>query len=121
MSFRDTRTHLTHILEASLALADFLKGFNLEAYRADLKTRSAVERQLKNLTEAAFRLGSNAERLCPSVDWRGVRGLGNALRHEYDVIDDDVIWAASHDKLPSLQVAVQSALVNTQKGEADPA
>jgi uncharacterized protein with HEPN domain len=110
--FRDIETYLEDILTSCEFIDDFLTGVTLEIYRSDHKTRSAVERQLQILTEAAFQLGDDGVKLCPTIDWRGIRGLGNALRHEYDDIDDEVIWQAIHDRLPSLKTAVEIALVN---------
>ena len=38
-----------------------------------------------------FRLGPQAEELCPGIPWRDIRGIGNLLRHGYDRIDPHVI------------------------------
>jgi hypothetical protein len=46
----------------------FLKEMDFDAYRADLKTRSAEERQLQIISEAAARLKDDGERLCPGID-----------------------------------------------------
>jgi uncharacterized protein with HEPN domain len=107
---RDVEIHLQDILTSIDAIEQFVVDMDIHLYHADLKTRSAVERQLQITTEAAFRLGEQAAKLCPTVDWRGVRGLGNVLRHEYDEIDDEEIWAAIHEKLPHLKAAAQNAL-----------
>ena len=72
----------------------------------------AVERKLQILTEAAFRLKEDAPRLCPEIDWRQVRGLGNFLRHEYHKVDDQSIWDKLQQLLPLLEMAVQKALTN---------
>jgi uncharacterized protein with HEPN domain len=57
----------------------------------DLKARSAIERQLLVVSEAAIRLdkldSTAAPRLAPSVDWSGIRGMGNFIRHTYDDLD----------------------------------
>ncbi len=102
--------HLLDILESCQAIQAFLVGFTITAYQADRKTRRPVEREFQILTEAAYRLGDQATVFCPSVDWRGVRGLGNFLRHEYDKVDDSILWDAVQTKLPHLQMAVQQAL-----------
>lgn len=114
MPFNDPQAHLEDILASIEAIESFLTQVDFPYYCADLKTRSAVERQLQILTEAAFRLREDAARLCPTVDWRDVRGLGNALRHEYDFIDDEVIWQAIQTRLPLLKSAVQNALKATR-------
>jgi uncharacterized protein with HEPN domain len=109
---RETETYLRDILRSAQAIEDFLIGLTLDAYRADLKTRSAVERQLQILTEAVFRLGPDVETLSTTVDWRALRGLGNFIRHEYDDIDDQIVWDAIHQQLPPLILVVRGALTS---------
>jgi uncharacterized protein with HEPN domain len=102
--------HLRDILESINNIDAFLKGMDFTAYQADLKTRSAVERQLQIITEAAIRLGDEAETLCPGPDWKGYRGMGNFLRHEYHKVDDKIVWDTVKDELPPLKSAVLRAL-----------
>ena len=81
-----------------------------EDFRQDPKTVAAVERKLQLISEAAIRLGEDAERLCPGMQWRNIRGLGNWLRHQYDRIDLETIWRTVTDDLPPLLHAVESAI-----------
>lgn len=71
MPFRDNETHLRDVLEGIDNIDEFLMGVDFAAYTKDLKTKSAVERQLQVVTEAAKRLGGDAESLCPGPDWKG--------------------------------------------------
>ncbi|MFZ0704143.1 MAG: DUF86 domain-containing protein [Candidatus Korobacteraceae bacterium] len=98
------------ILEAITHIETFLAGMNLAAYKTDLRTKFAVERQMQVITEAAVRLGEEGERIAPGPDWRGFRGMGNILRHAYHRIDDELIWNTAKDELPSMKVAVLKAL-----------
>jgi uncharacterized protein with HEPN domain len=81
-----------------------------ESYQADVKTKSAVERQMQIVTEAAVRLGGDAETIAPGPDWEGFRGMGNLLRHAYHRIDDRIIWNTVKDELPPLREYVLRAL-----------
>ncbi len=110
MPFRDAQSHLRDIHESIDHIGEFLDGMDFEAYRVDIKTQSAVERQLQIITEAAIRLGEEAETLCPGLDWKGIRGMGNFLRHEYQRIDDKIVWNTVKHELPTLNTAVLSAL-----------
>jgi uncharacterized protein with HEPN domain len=47
------------------------------------------------ISEAAKRLGDDAEVLCPGQRWRDIRGIGNHLRHAYDNLDALLIWRYS--------------------------
>ena len=80
----------------------------------DPKTVAAVERKLQLISEAAIRLGEEAERLCPGPQWRNIRGLGNWLRHQYDRIDLETIWRTVSTDLPSLWQAVDSAILRSR-------
>jgi len=51
----------------------FTSGMDFEAFREDPKTVAAVERELQIVSEAAVRLGPNAERRCPGLPWRDKR------------------------------------------------
>jgi uncharacterized protein with HEPN domain len=83
---------------------------DLNAYRSDLKTKSAVERQMQVISEASIRLGNDAKVLAPGPDWQGFRGMGNILRHAYHRIDDELVWNTVKDELPAMKRAIGKAL-----------
>ena len=87
-------------------------GMDLETFRADAKTVAAVERKLLVISEAAIRLGDQAEILCPGLPWRDIRGIGNWLRHQYDRVDVNSIWRTLTNDLPPLESAVLRALLD---------
>lgn len=110
MPFRDSQTHLHDILQSIDRIDSFVSGIGFEDYVNDPKTQSAIERQLQILTEAAVRLGDDGERLCPGIEWKGFRGMGNILRHEYHRIDNAIVWDTVKMELPPLRIAVLAAL-----------
>jgi uncharacterized protein with HEPN domain len=57
----------------------------------DAKTRDAVERCLERISEAVRKLGPAMDARRPGIPWRNIRGLGNIMRHDYDVVDDAAI------------------------------
>jgi uncharacterized protein with HEPN domain len=81
LPFRDNETHLRDILEGIGLIEAFVAGMDFHLYKTDLKTKSAVERQMQIITEAAKRLGNDAQPLCPGPDWKGFCGMGDILRH----------------------------------------
>ncbi len=76
----------------------------------DDKTRDAVERCLERISEAAKKLGPMIEERQPQVSWRGIRGLGNVLRHAYDAVDDSTIERIVGQELGPLRQACVSEL-----------
>jgi uncharacterized protein with HEPN domain len=102
--------HFGDIVKSIDLINSFLGAMDFNSYRVDTKTRSAVERQMQILTEAAIRLGDEADALCPGPDWKGFRRMGNVLRHMYHRVDDEVVWNTIKDELPLLRAAVVRAL-----------
>lgn len=110
MPFRANETHLRDIVEGIDQIAAFLTDMDFDAYRADLKTKSAVERQMQIVTEAAKRLGNDAETICPGPDWQGFCRMGDILRHCYHNVDDEIVWNTVKDELPPMREAIMRAL-----------
>ncbi len=110
MPSEEARVHLIDIQESIGNIEFFLKEVDFEAYRADLKTKSAVERQMQIISEAAGRLKDEGERLCPEIDWRGLRGMGNVLRHGYHKVEDRIVWDTVKLDLPPLKACVDRVL-----------
>ncbi len=116
MPFRENSTHLRDIMGGIEYIEAFVADMDLDAYRADVLRRSAVERQLQIITEAAKRLGEDAYVLCPDEDWRGFCRMGDILRHGYHRIDDEIIWNTVMDELPKMREAVTKALKSLSAG-----
>jgi uncharacterized protein with HEPN domain len=112
--FRDNQRHLRDILEAINHVEEFLAGIDFDAYKADLKTKSAVERQMQIITEAAKRLGEEAEALCPGQDWKGFCRMGDILRHSYHKVDDETVWNTVKDELPPMREAIIKAGIGSK-------
>jgi uncharacterized protein with HEPN domain len=110
LPFREPALSLRDILDAIDMIVEFVRGMGLEAFREDPKTVAAVERKLLLISEAAVRLGEDAERLCPDLPWQNIRGIGNWLRHRYDRVDIETVWNTVIDDLPPLRAGVLRAL-----------
>jgi uncharacterized protein with HEPN domain len=117
LPFREPALSLRDILEGIDMISQFVRDMDLEAFQADPKTIAAVERKLLLISEAAVRLGDDAERLCPGLPWRNIRGLGNWLRHRYDRVDVETVWNTLIDDLPPLRSGVLRALTPRSENE----
>jgi len=100
LPFRDAETHLRDILESIGYIEEFVDGIDLDAYRRNEKTKSAVERKIQILTEAVIRLEGEGPEAYPGIDWQAYRGLGNFLRHSYHRVDDEIVWNPIKEDLP---------------------
>lgn len=92
MSFKNPPERLfADIADAIAMIEQFTSGMNAEDFRSNAMAVAAVERKLQIISEAAVRLGNEAETRIPDLAWRDIRGIGNHLRHAYERIDLDTI------------------------------
>jgi len=78
---------------------------NFQEYLSDLKTQSAIERQLSIMGEAVNKF----DKLQPesTLEYaRQIVGFRNRLIHTYDAVDPSVIWAIMVNHLPRLKEEV---------------
>lgn len=103
--------YLSDILQAIVLVEDFTKSISSYAdYVSDLKTQSAVERQLGIIGEAVYKF----EILHPeeSLDnARKIVGFRNRLIHAYDAVDSSMIWAILKKHLGPLKEEVSKKLI----------
>jgi uncharacterized protein with HEPN domain len=98
-----SKKYLDDILYAIESIEEFIAGISsYDEYINDKKTRSAVERQLGIIGEAA----NKYDKLNPNEPLQNISqiiGLRNRIIHAYDSINDVVIWAIVQKHLPNLK------------------
>lgn len=108
MSERD-RLYLGHIVEAISAIEAFTAE-GRSAFFADLKTQSAVVRQLEIIGEAVKQLSAELTTANPHVPWRQIAGTRDRLIHAYFRVDLDAVWAMVEQDLPTLRRDVRAII-----------
>ncbi len=101
---------LLDMVGAMKAIAEFVEGKDFNDYLGDLLLRSAVERQLEILGEAANRLRPAFREKHSAVDWSNVVGLRNVIIHQYDEIDYENIWEIATARVPHLLSQIEPLL-----------
>lgn len=95
--------YLSDILQAIDLIKDFTRSLsNYSDYLNDLKTQSAVERQLGIIGEAVNKFDS----IHPELSLENARkivGFRNRLIHAYDSVDPSIIWAIIQKYLNPLE------------------
>jgi uncharacterized protein with HEPN domain len=80
---------------------------NFNIYQDDLKTQSAVERQLTIIGEALNQLKKIETDLEIEND-KQIIGFRNRLVHTYDSIDNSIVWAIINRHLKKLKEEIQA-------------
>jgi uncharacterized protein with HEPN domain len=105
--------YLFDIRRAIELIEDFVRETpDFAAYQADLKTQSAVERQLAIVGEAVNHL----RRVEPDAKLPNTKQMvdfRNRLIHSYDNVNGAIVWAIIHNHLPILKADVQQHLTES--------
>jgi len=100
------KKYLSDILRSIELIEQFTATVNdYNDYSADLKTQSAVERQLGIIGEAVNKF----DKLFPESTLENARrivGFRNRLIHSYDAVDSSMIWAIIKRHLDPLKAEV---------------
>jgi uncharacterized protein with HEPN domain len=94
--------YLLDMLTAAEAVSSFVAGRTREQYAQELMLRSAVERQVEIIGEAARHVSAEFRGARPGIAWAPIQAQRHRLAHEYGEIDDDLIWKVATVHVPEL-------------------
>lgn len=109
------RTLLMDMHAAASHAMDFVKGMDLSAFVADLRTRRAVEREIEIIGEAARSVSDGLKTLTTHIPWRPIIAQRHILAHEYGEIQEELIWRVVTVHLPSLAQMLDELLEDANK------
>ena len=104
---KNPHARLLHILDEIEGVAVAVKGLSFEQYRESYIHRRAIERAAQIISEAAKALPQDFLARHGEVPWTSIIGIGNVLRHEYQQLDDKVLWEIATVHLPALEPIVR--------------
>lgn len=107
---RGLRLRLEHMLQGIARIEHLTAGRTVDRYLTDEGLREMIERNIARISEAARFVPNEVRGRYPDVPWRRIVGIGNVIRHDYDEIDDRVMWATATEKLLPLKEAVERIL-----------
>ena len=113
MPARDATKRWHDILDNIARIRRHIAGLDQSAFLRDQKTQDAVERCLERICEAARKLGDGYDAVYPDVEFQNLRQLGSVLRHDYEDVRADLIWAAIIKRLPRLEAACRAELAKS--------
>jgi uncharacterized protein with HEPN domain len=95
-------SYLRDMLIAARAVVDFTRNRTLADYSADLLLRSAVERQIEIIGEAACCVSAGLKNQQAVVPWDKITRQRHVLAHHYGEIDDERMWRIATMYIPVL-------------------
>ncbi|MDX2264439.1 MAG: HepT-like ribonuclease domain-containing protein [Hyphomicrobiales bacterium] len=106
MAAASVADRLKHISRSIAAVEDYWVGKTLTDFLATEPLRAATERHLLIISEAVRFIPDQDKAEHPQIPWQDIAGIGNILRHGYDIVDPERIWNVVQYDLAALQTAV---------------
>ncbi len=105
---RDYSLYLKDILTAFESIEDFVKGLDLEEFKADDKTLSAVIRKLEIIGEATKQLSEELRSKYPDIPWKEMAGMRDRLIHFYFGVDYKLVWETVKTRIPKIKALIEN-------------
>lgn len=99
---RDDAAYLWDMLDAAQAVSQFVAGRTFQDYVADRMLRSAEERQIEIIGEAARRVSATFRDAHPQIAWQRIVGQRHVLAHDYAEIHHQRVWRVATEAIPDL-------------------
>ena len=110
MPSKNPAQRLQDIIENIDAIQSFAAGMEFVDFARDRKTVYAVTRALEIISEASRRLPEDLRARHSNIDWPAVAAAGNVYRHEYEVVDNALVWHTIQNSLAGLREACHAEL-----------
>jgi uncharacterized protein with HEPN domain len=106
----DPARRLRDVIENIDRIREYVSGMDAASFAASTIARDAVERCFGRISEAAVKLDTYMDERYPAIPWVDVRRLGNVLRHDYDDVDEELVWGMIDTDLAPLRTACEAEL-----------
>ena len=81
--------------------------FNRAEFENDKEFQFACGMCIIQIGELVVGLDESFARKYPDVPWRQIKGMRNIYAHDYDIIDNDIIWETITKEIPELKEKLQ--------------
>jgi uncharacterized protein with HEPN domain len=99
---KDDNSYLWDMLTAARAVETFVRDRTVADYLNELMLRSAVERQIEIIGEAARHVSAAFQAAHTEIPWRPIQAQRHVLAHDYGEIRDERIWRVATAHIPDL-------------------
>ena len=99
--------YLRDMMDACERIKRFIANHSLTDYQQNDLLRSADERQIEIIGEAARRVSDEFRRSHPEIPWRPFIAQRHILAHEYGEVEDVLIWRVATVHVPALETLLR--------------
>ncbi len=102
--------YLRDMLGACREVVEFARGRSWSEYQSNTMLRRSIERSIEIVDEAARGVSSECQASHPAIPWDRIIPSRHRLAHEYDRIDDSIVWSIATRHIPALLADLESIL-----------
>jgi uncharacterized protein with HEPN domain len=103
---RDYKLYLKDIILSIDHIQDFVENIDYDDFLGDVKTQSAVVRQLEVIGEASKNIPIDIKVIDTNIPWKKIAGTRDIIVHEYFGIDYVLVWNIIHNELKTLKIQI---------------
>ncbi len=101
---------IRHIIEAIKKSQSYVADIDEEEFYEDERTMQAVERNFEIIGEATRHIPDNIKDKYTIIPWRKMSAMRNFIIHQYNDIEEHVLWNTVQKDLPPLLVQLEKLL-----------
>lgn len=105
---------LLHIQDNIVFARQIVGDRSAREFEHDRVAFYAATRCLEIISEACRRLPVEITDRYPAIEWRSIKAAGNIYRHEYEGVEERIVWTTVRDFLGDLDAAVLAELAHIQ-------
>ena len=106
MATASVKDRIQHVLRSIDSIEGYWAGKSFADFEGSEPFRAATERHLLIIAEAVKHIPDADKAKHADIPWRDIVGIGNILRHGYDVVDERRVWEVVQSDLDQLKTAV---------------
>jgi uncharacterized protein with HEPN domain len=111
----DTKRGLNDIRHNIYLAQRFVGGLAYEGFRDNDLVFYAVTRCLEIISEASRRLPQEMKDRHPHIPWVEMAAAGNVYRHDYEDVEQHLVWGTVHNRLPAMLVMGETELLRLDR------
>ena len=107
---RSLRLRLNDIIRAIDGAEITIEGIKFETFQDVYHMARTVERSIEIVSEASRHIPDELKARYADIPWQQIAGIGNVLRHDYEIIDDRIMWDVAKVHFPRLRAVMVEML-----------